>query len=259
MGKALLEGWTARGIAPVWVVEPAPSPELKSFVRRHGIVLRCRIDETVEMRPRACVVALKPQILRSEAIHLRPIAESGALMISIAAGISIAALRNGWGRRAQIVRAMPNMPGAIGKGISALYAPRGTDRGSRLRTQRLLAGLGETLWVNREEFIDVATAVSGSGPAYVFLFAECLARAAQMEGLPVKIAERLARSTIEGAGALLLANRRDPAALRGDVASPGGTTEAGLSVLMYRNALPRLVAEAVAAARGRALELRRNR
>lgn len=258
MGKALLRGWTARGIGPIAAVEPSPNSELKSFARRHHILLVSHIGETAGFRPRTCVVAIKPQVLATEAIYLRPIADSGALMVSIAAGTSIAALRGAWGRRAQIVRAMPNTPGAIGKGISALYAPRGISRAVRVRAQSLLAGLGETLWVSREELIDAVTAVSGSGPAYVFLFAECLARAARAQGLPAPIAERLARATIEGAGALLYTDCRNPGALRRDVTSPGGTTEAALRVFIRRDALFTLVAEAVSGARLRATALRRD-
>lgn len=177
-------------------------------------------------------------------------------MVSIAAGTSIAALRRAWGRRASIVRAMPNLPGAVGRGISALYAPRGTRPAARKRAQSLLEGLGETVWVSREELIDVVTAVSGSGPAYMFLFVECLARSARAQGLPQEIADRLARATIVGAGALLDVDNRSPAALRREVTSPGGTTDAALQVLMRDKRLATLVADAVAAARSRASELR---
>ena len=256
MGRALLNGWVARGIGPIAVAEPFPCAELKSFARQHKILLIDSVDGTFGVSARACVVAVKPQVLRNEAGRLRPIAESGALMVSIAAGTSIAAMRKAWGRRAHIVRAMPNLPGAVGRGIAALYAPSGTSEPLRETAQSLLAGLGDTLWVGREELIDVVTAVSGSGPAYVFLFAECLAKAARAQGLSPKVAERLARSTIMGAGALLEVDRRDPSALRRDVTSPGGTTEAALAVLMRNDALARLTVDAVAAARTRATKLR---
>ena len=181
---------------------------------------------------------------------------TGRDLLSIAAGTSIAALRTAWGKNAAIVRAMPNTPGAIGRGISVLYAPRGTPDVLRRRSEFLLAGLGETLWVAREELIDAVTAVSGSGPAYVFLLAECLARAGRQQGLPAAIAGRLARVTVTGAGALLDCDRRQPELLRRDVTSPGGTTEAALRVLMKNNSLARLMAEAVDAARARAEALR---
>ena len=176
-------------------------------------------------------------------------------MVSIAAGTGIASLRKVWGR-GSIVRAMPNMPGAIGRGITALYAPPNVQPAQRRFAERLMAGLGETLWVSKESWIDAVTAVSGSGPAYVFLFAEALAIAARKQGLPSAIAERLARATISGAGALLESDRRASSTLRADVTSPGGTTEAALRVLMTNEALEQLVEEAVAAARRRAEELR---
>ena len=177
-------------------------------------------------------------------------------MLSIAAGTSIAALHKAWGRESLIIRAMPNTPGAIARGITALYAPPRMPSPLRERAAVLVAGLGETIWVGREELIDAVTAVSGSGPAYVFLFAECLARAAREQGFTAEIAGKLARATLTGAGALLDADPREPAALRQDVTSPGGTTEAALRALMRNDALCKLLSEAVSAARVRAAELR---
>jgi pyrroline-5-carboxylate reductase len=150
---------------------------------------------------------------------------------------------------------MPNTPGAIGRGISALYAPANVDAGARAQASHLLGALGETVWVEREALIDVATAASGSGPAYVFLLAEALAEAACAEGLPRAVAEKLARATVTGAGALLDADKRAAAVLRKEVTSPGGTTEAALKVLMAKDGLPALIARAVAAANKRAKEL----
>jgi pyrroline-5-carboxylate reductase len=230
---------------------------LRNLSRRHRVAVLRDIGKAADLKISACVVALKPQVLRTEAERLAPVARSGALMLSIAAGTSIAALRKAWGRDVTIVRAMPNLPGSIGHGISALYAPRGTTERERALAQSLLTGLGDTLWVSREALIDVVTAVSGSGPAYLFLFAEYLARAARAQGLPQAVAAHLARATVAGAGALLESDPRDPAELRRDVTSPHGTTEAALGVLMERDALGGLIAEAVAAARARAAELRR--
>lgn len=257
MGGALLKGWLARGVAPLAVVEPIPNKELRALAGRHAIRLLESAAQAGALRVSNCVVALKPQILRIEGANLRPFARPGTLMLSIAAGTSIAALRKAWGREATIVRAMPNTPGAVGRGISVLYATRGTPASFRRRSEALLAGLGETLWVGREALIDVVTAVSGSGPAYVFLLAECLARAAREEGLSPAVADRLARKTVEGAGALLDCDPREPASQRRDVTSPGGTTEAALAVLTKNDALERLMIRAVAAARTRATELRR--
>lgn len=257
MGGALLKGWLARRIAPLAVIEPVPSAELRALARNHAVCLLESVAEAHALRVSACVVALKPQILQKEGTGLRPFAQPGTLMLSIAAGTSIAALRRAWGRKAVIVRAMPNTPGAIGRGISALYAPRRTPTALRKRSEALLAGLGETLWVGRETLIDAVTAVSGSGPAYVFLLTECLARAAREQGLPASIADQLARKTVSGAGALLDRDPRETASQRRDVTSPGGTTEAALAVLNDNDALAQLMVRAVTAARARAEELRR--
>jgi pyrroline-5-carboxylate reductase len=247
MGGAMLEGWLARGLKPIVAVETNPSPRLKKL---KGV----RVVSEIPSGPvRACVVALKPQVLRTEAARLKPIADLGAPMISIAAGTSIATMVKAWGKKAHILRAMPNTPGAIGRGITAIFCgPNATPSDAKL-AQTLLAPLGQTFWVKKEKLIDVTTAVSGSGPAYVFLMVEALADAAQAHGMPRAEAERLARATITGAGALLDADARPPEALRRDVTSPGGTTEAALKVLLNR--LNRLMARAVSAANKRAGEL----
>jgi pyrroline-5-carboxylate reductase len=256
MGGALLRTWIAQGVRSIAAVEPNPGAHLVTLARANSIPLFPSIDDVAQEPIAACVIALKPQVLRTEAVRLKPVARSGALMISIAAGTSIASLVKAWGRMA-IVRAMPNTPGAIGKGITALFAPRGVPPKSRVIAERLMSGLGETLWVARESAIDTVTAVSGSGPAYVFLLVESLAEAAREQGLPAVVADRLARATVSGAGALLDADPRPAKALRTDVTSPHGTTEAALEVLMKDEALQRLMRNAVAAARRRAEELRR--
>lgn len=253
MGGALLKGWLAKGLSPE-VVEPNPSAELRKLAHRRAISLHASLAEA-SSKPRACVIALKPQVLKTEAAQLRGIAQSGALMISIAAGTSIRTMRKAWGHDARIVRAMPNIPGSIGHGISALYAPPNVTDSDRKLAQSLLVPLGETLWVQRESQIDSVTAVSGSGPAYVFLMAEALEKAALAEGLSADAAKRLARATIAGAGAMLEADSREPSALRRDVTSPGGTTEAALNILMAKNGLQSLMARATHAARKRAQEL----
>jgi pyrroline-5-carboxylate reductase len=204
----------------------------------------------------ACVVAIKPQILKDQAAAFKDIAAGGAPMISIAAGTGTGLLFRAWGGKARIIRAMPNIAGAIGFGITGLYAAKGTAAVDRKRADRLLSALGETLWVDREELIDSVTALSGSGPAYLFLMAEALTEAGIAEGLPKAQAERLARATIFGAGALLAADRSPAAALRQAVTSPGGTTEAALKVLMADDGLVALIRRAVHAARKRAEELR---
>jgi pyrroline-5-carboxylate reductase len=194
-------------------------------------------------------------VLKTEAANLHPIAQSGALMISIAAGTTIRTLQQAWGREARIVRAMPNLPGAIGRGISALHAPAKITEADHRLAESLLAALGETLWVRRESDIDAVTAVSGSGPAYVFLVAEALENAARAEGLSAQAAKQLAHATVAGSGALLDADGRAAGDLRKAVTSPGGTTEAALRVLLASDGLKPLIVRAVHAARKRAEEL----
>lgn len=256
MGGALLKGWIREGIGPLIIVELSPSPHLRSLCRVHGISLTST-PESVSGKLRACVIALKPQILAGEASRLKPIAQSGALMISIAAGTTIRKLSTAWGRGSRIVRAMPNTPGAIGKGISALFANRGASSADCRLAENLLSPLGQTLWLSRESLLDSVTAVSGSGPAYVFLLAEALEDAAVAEGLPRNAARQLARATVSGAGGLLDSDARPAADLRKDVTSPNGTTQAALDVLMAEKGLKALLAKAVHAARERAEELGR--
>jgi pyrroline-5-carboxylate reductase len=256
MGSALLKGWIANGFGPVAVVETASSPSLRKFAKANGVAIHHSVGDADTRALKACVVALKPQILKTEAARLAHIAQSGALMLSIAAGTGTASLHAAWGKSARIVRAMPNTPGAIGRGISALYAGNNARPADRKFAQRLLAALGETVWVDHEDMIDIVTAVSGSGPAYVFLMVEALAAAAQAEGLSRGLAEKLARATISGAGALLDADAREPGELRRDVTSPHGTTEAALEILMAESGLAQLLLRAVAAARARAVALR---
>jgi pyrroline-5-carboxylate reductase len=248
MGSALLKGWLNRGIGSISVVEPKPSVELRKLARAGKIALFAA--------PSVCVVAIKPQVLKDEASMLAGFAQAGALMISIAAGTSVEALMKSWGRRARIIRAMPNTPGAIGAGITGLYAAKGTTAADKKRAASLLAALGETVWVAKEELIDSVTAVSGSGPAYLFLMAEALTEAGVAEGLPRAQAEKFARATVAGAGALLAADKSPASVLREAVTSPGGTTAAALYVLMAEDGLVALMTRAVHAARKRAEEMR---
>ncbi len=254
MGSALLKGWLGQDIGPITVVEPKPSAGLKSLARSKKFALLPALPGAHKFS--ACVVAIKPQILKSDAPLLAGVAKAGALMISIAAGTDTRLLFRAWGLKARIIRAMPNTPGAIGHGITGLYAAKGATMADRKRAEGLLSALGETAWVAKEELMDSVTAVSGSGPAYLFLMAEALTQAGVAEGLPPALAEKLARATVSGAGALLAADKSSAASLREAVSSPGGTTAAALAVLMAREGLPDLVKRAVQAARRRAEELR---
>src|SRR5258706_4067604 len=223
MGTALLKGWVARKLTPVIVIEPKPAAELKRMAARARVVIARDLELANLSNVRACIVALKPQVLSSEAASLRIIAGAGATMISIAAGTTIKSLAKAWGPRARIVRAMPNTPGAIGRGISGLFASKAATAGDQKLAEELLAALGDAVWLKKESDLDSVTAVSASGPAYVFLLVEALAEAARREGLPRDVAMKLARATITGAGALLDADRAQPEALRLAVTSPGGT------------------------------------
>jgi len=257
MGGALLKGWIAEGIAPLIAVEPKPSKELKALAKKHRVRLLGDVCELPKAKVAACIIAIKPQVLKDAAPTLKSIAESGATMISIAAGTTTKSLAKAWGDNARIVRSMPNTPGAIGRGITAIYAtPKATAKDRKL-ADKLLSALGKTVWVKKEELIDAATAVSGSGPAYVFLLVEAMTDAGIKEGLPSDVAAKLARQTVSGAGALLDAEKTSPAELRRNVTSSGGTTEAALNVLMAPDGLPKLMQRAVNAARKRARALGR--
>jgi pyrroline-5-carboxylate reductase len=260
MGSALLKGWLKSGVKAITVVEPRSSPELRKLAKTKKITL-CTVPSEVKTRPAVCVVAIKPQVLRGEAAALAGFAapdrkKPGALMISIAAGTSVDAMANAWGKKARIIRAMPNTPGAIGAGITGLYAARGVTQADKKRAVALLSALGETEWVAKEALIDSVTAVSGSGPAYLFLMAEALTEAGIAEGLSPAQAEKFARATVAGAGALLAADTSSASMLREAVTSPGGTTAAALSVLMADDGLVALMKRAVRAARERAEGLR---
>lgn len=260
MGSALLKGWLKSGLKSIAVVEPKPSPDLQKLARAKKIQL-VGAPSQVKGKISVCIVAIKPQILKGEAPALAAFAQPknktpGALMISIAAGTSVAALTKAWGKSARIIRAMPNTPGAIGEGITGLYAAKGVTPADKKRATALLSALGQTLWVAKEGLIDSVTAVSGSGPAYLFLMAEALTEAGVAEGLPRAQAEAFARATVAGAGALLKADPSPASALREAVTSPGGTTAAALSVLMADDGLVALMKRAVRAARLRAEELR---
>lgn len=252
MGMALAKGWLARDLGPVIAVDPKPSADLK---KRKDLSVVPSLGDVPAGRLRACVVAIKPQVLKSEAASLKAVAARGVPMISIAAGTKTGFLAKAWGKEARILRAMPNTPGSIGRGITALYAAPGATAADRKLAQHLLAALGEVVWVTREPLIDAVTALSGSGPAYVFALVEALAQAGVKLGLAPEIAAKLARATVSGSGALLDGDPRPPEDLRRDVTSPGGTTEAGLAVLLAKDGLMALMQKTTAAARKRAREL----
>jgi pyrroline-5-carboxylate reductase len=224
------------------------------LVRKWAIVLHAGLPDVLP--PLAAVVlAIKPQVLKGEDKLLKALGKSGALLLSIAAGVGTPLLRQKIGRGGPLVRAMPNTPGSIGRGITVLCAGGALSASGRALAEDLMAALGETLWLGDEALMDAVTAVSGSGPAYVFLMAEALAAAGRAQGLDSAIAERLARATVSGAGALLDADARPASELRKEVTSPGGTTEAALNVLVAKEGLEDLMRRAVDAATRRGREL----
>jgi pyrroline-5-carboxylate reductase len=233
MGTALLKGWLADGLPPaaVHVIEPRPSDWLQAT----GASLNAPLPES----PAVALVAVKPQMMGEALPALQALGGGGTLLLSIAAGTSIATFEAAFGAGTPIVRAMPNTPAAIGRGITAMVGNAAATEAHLATAEALLSAVGEVVRLEAESQIDAVTGVSGSGPAYVFHLIEALAEAAEAEGLAPDLALRLARATVAGAGALALETGTDPAQLRRDVTSPNGTTQAGLEVLMLE--LPDLI------------------
>ncbi|EPX83836.1 pyrroline-5-carboxylate reductase [Rubellimicrobium thermophilum DSM 16684] len=249
MGTALLRGWLAGGLpaTAVHVLEPRPSDWLSGC----GVAVNAPMPEA----PAVAVIAVKPQVMDEALPTLSRLGGGRTLILSIAAGTPLASFEARLGTGTPVIRAMPNTPAAVGCGISALIGnAAATDRHLAL-AERLMAAVGEVVRLGSEAQMDAVTAVSGSGPAYVFHLIEALAAAAEAEGLPPDLALRLARATVAGAGTLARQTGEDPARLRRDVTSPGGTTQAGLEVLMAE--LPDLMRRTVAAAAARSRELGR--
>jgi pyrroline-5-carboxylate reductase len=253
MGGALLRGWLQSGLDPnaVAVLEPQPPPEIATLAAR-GV--RFNPDIAALGPAAAVVIAIKPQGAERILPTLGPLLAATTLTVSIMAGRTLRFVADALGKPAAIVRAMPNLPASIGRGITVAVAP-GASTAQRELAQRLLAATGAVAWVEDEALMDAVTAVSGSGPAYVFLLAEALADAGAAAGLPRPLAEKLARETLAGAGELLHRSTLPAATLRADVTSPGGTTAAALAVLMDVNGLEPLLRKAVAAATARSRQL----
>jgi pyrroline-5-carboxylate reductase len=251
MGGAMLEGWLALGLAPakIAVIEPKPSESIAAPAAR-GV----RLNPASVPDASVIVIAIKPQEAAAVVPTLKRFAGANTVAISIMAGPKISFLQSALGELA-IVRAMPNTPAAIGRGITVAVPNARVTQDQRALADALLRAVGAVEWVEDEALIDAVTAVSGSGPAYVFLLAESLARAGAAAGLPGDLAARLARATVSGAGELLNRSPLDAATLRQNVTSPGGTTAAALGVLMAENGLDPLMEEAVAAATKRSREL----
>jgi pyrroline-5-carboxylate reductase len=252
MGGAMLTGWLAQGLDAkrVVVIEPHPSAEISGLTAQ-GVRLNPSAKEAGEVD--TLVVAVKPQSFREAGALLKPFVGPSTLVVSIMAGTTIAVLEAVCG--GSVVRAMPNTPAAISRGITVAVAAKSVSATQRAVADALLRATGSVEWADQESLMDAVTAVSGSGPAYVFLLAEELARAGVAAGLPVELATKLARETVAGSGELLHRSEQSATTLRQNVTSPGGTTAAALEVLMAPNGMQPLMTRAIAAATQRSKDL----
>ena len=252
MGGALLSGWLARGLDAkrVAVIEPHPSAEIGALAAK-GVRLNPSPKEIGAVV--TLVIALKPQTFGEAGPTLKSFTGSSTLVVSIMAGTPIASIEAACG--GSVVRAMPNTPAAIGRGITVAVAAKNVSSSQRAVADALLRATGSVEWIDDESLMDAVTAVSGSGPAYIFLLAEELARAGVAAGLPPDLATKLARETVAGSGELLHRSELASATLRQNVTSTGGTTAAALEVLMGPDGLRSLLTRAVAAATRRSKEL----
>jgi pyrroline-5-carboxylate reductase len=253
MGGALLEGWLALGLNPkhIVVIEPAPAGHLTALADR-GVRLNPPRDRIGEVA--AVMVAVKPQVAPEVMPALAPLVGAATVVVSIMAGRTLQFLEAAL-PGAAVIRAMPNTPAAIGRGITVAVANARVSREQRGLVHTLLSTVGAVEWAPDEALMDAVTALSGSGPAYVFLLAEAMARAGVAAGLPPALAETLARATVAGSGELLHRSPLDAATLRQHVTSPGGTTAAALDVLMAQDGLEPLMTKAIAAATKRSRDL----
>ncbi len=255
MGGAMLSGWLDRGLDPrqIIVQDPGPPPEVAAVIAKHGIT--CTQVAALDKPPAVILAAVKPQVMDQVFPPLGKLAGPETVVLSIAAGKTISSFEKHLPEGAAVVRAMPNTPAAIGRGITVCCPNARVTAAQRETCQSLLSAVGEVGWVDDEKLMDAVTAVSGSGPAYVFLLAECLAEAGRAVGLDAELSKKLANATVSGAGELLRQSGIEAATLRQNVTSPGGTTAAALAVLMADDGLKPLMAKAVEAAERRGREL----
>lgn len=252
MGSAMLAGWLNDGLPPdsVFVIDPAPS----DWLRGTGVALNAPLP----ISPAIVLVAVKPQMMGDALPAMQALGGGDTLFISVAAGTPIARFETVLGAGTPVIRAMPNTPAAIGKGITALVGNADATPHQMDLADTLLRAVGQTVRLEDESQMDAVTGLSGSGPAYVFHLIETMAAAGAAQGLPADMALQLARATVAGAGALAGAADEDPAQLRINVTSPNGTTQAALEVLMDEaSGFPALLNRAVAAATARSKELAR--
>lgn len=252
MGSAMLAGWLNRGLpaSSVWVQDPHPS----DWLQKSGV----QINADLPKEPAIVLVAVKPQMMTEALPTLAAMGNGDTLFVSVAAGTPISFFEETLGAQTPIVRAMPNTPAAISRGITAIVGNSNADTNGLDEAELLLSAVGQVVRLTEEAQIDAVTGVSGSGPAYVFHMIEAMAAAGEEQGLPAEMALQLARATVAGAGALAMEADEDPTQLRVNVTSPNGTTQAALEVLMNEtDGFPPLLRRAVAAAAERSRELSR--
>jgi pyrroline-5-carboxylate reductase len=255
MGGAMLSGWLANGVpaASLLVQEPTPSPDLAAWCHANNVSLAP--TQNPYRSPSVLIMAVKPQLMGEVFPPLAKHAASHTITLSIAAGKTLASFEQHLHANAPVIRAMPNTPAAIGRGMTVLCANPHVTQPQRALCHQLMAAVGEVGWVDDEALMDAVTAVSGSGPAYVFMLAEAMAQAGINAGLAPELAMQLARATIAGSGELMRQSPETAETLRKNVTSPGGTTAAALDILMANDGLTPLMIRAIAAAvaRSRAL------
>jgi pyrroline-5-carboxylate reductase len=251
MGGALLQGWLAAGVPATNITAIDPDPP--EAARKAGV----RLAATAAGLSQAdvLVLAIKPQLFGTVLPGLRNVAGPQTIVVSVAAGQTVASIAVGLDHGGAIVRTMPNTPALIGRGVTGAFANGAVGADQKTVVDQLLRAVGKVVWVDDEALINAVTAVSGSGPAYVFHLAEALAEAGEAAGLPADLAMLLARETVSGAGELLNRSAETPAKLRQNVTSPKGTTAAALEVLMGEGGIAELMTRAVEAAKRRAQEL----
>lgn len=257
MGFAMLDGWIRAGrILPAEVAVVEPVDALRERAATLGVTVHAAAADLPDgLAPLLVVMAVKPQVMRDVVPAYRGFTDRGATIVSIAAGTGIALFEELLGGKAAVIRCMPNTPAAIGKGMMVTFANRNATPETRQYVAELLAASGAVAEIDDETLMDAVTAVSGSGPAYVFHFIEALTAAGETAGLPLETAKLLAMRTVYGAACLAKESMETPTRLREQVTSPNGTTAAALSILMGEDRLTRLVTEAVEAARVRSVEL----
>jgi pyrroline-5-carboxylate reductase len=255
MGGAMLEGWLRGGAEASRIValDPSPPPEMKALIDRAGV--RLNPDPSSIHDAEVVVIAVKPQLMQDVLPGVAPLKSSKPLVLSVAAGKTIASFERHFGSDAAVIRTIPNTPAAVGRGITAMAANANVSAAQLSLARSLLEAVGEVVSVDNEAMIDAVTAVSGSGPAYVFYLTECLAAAGEKMGLPKDLAMRLARATVAGAGELMRQSGTEAAVLRQNVTSPKGTTYAALQVLMAEDGMQPLFDKAIEAATKRSREL----